>query len=152
MQEFGDRHEHLLIIMRALHGLRSSGAQWHDKFSDCLRELGFQPCKAEPDIYLRKNGEKYEYVAVYVDDIAIAMENPQALINSLTETYKFKLKGTGPISYHLGMDLHRDKDGVLCIAPRKYLEQVMANYECIFGKTHPNRMSHPHWQRVTIQN
>jgi Reverse transcriptase (RNA-dependent DNA polymerase) len=31
-----------------LYGLRSSGARWHDRFADCVRELGFFPCKSEP--------------------------------------------------------------------------------------------------------
>jgi hypothetical protein len=45
----------------------------------------------------------YEYVAVYVDDLAIAMQDPTEFINVLQGKYKFKLKGTGPINYHLGM-------------------------------------------------
>jgi Reverse transcriptase (RNA-dependent DNA polymerase) len=32
--EFGDREGHILIISKALYGLRSSGARWHDRFAD----------------------------------------------------------------------------------------------------------------------
>ena len=74
--EFGNRQGHLLIIYKALYGLRSSGARWHDRFSDCLRAEGFVPCKAEPDIWLCPRDGVYEYVAVYVDDLAIAMADP----------------------------------------------------------------------------
>ena len=74
--EFGEREGHILVIDKALYGLRTSGARWHDRFSDCLRDLGFRPCKAEPDIWLRRNGKIYEYVAVYVDDLAFAMKDP----------------------------------------------------------------------------
>ena len=59
----------------------------------------------------------YEYVAVYVDDLAIAMKDCDAFISTLKDKYKFKLKGTGTISYHLGMDFFRDKDQTLCMAP-----------------------------------
>ncbi len=48
--EFGEREGHILVIVKALYGLRSSGARWHDRCADCLRDLGFFPCKAEPDI------------------------------------------------------------------------------------------------------
>ena len=35
--KFGDLARHiLLIIVKALHGLHSSGACWHDHFADCL--------------------------------------------------------------------------------------------------------------------
>jgi hypothetical protein len=74
--EFGELEGHLLIIVKALYGLRTSGARWHERFADCLREQGFKPCKAEPDIWMRQNGEIYEYIAVYVDDLALALVNP----------------------------------------------------------------------------
>jgi hypothetical protein len=45
--EFGEREGHILIISKALYGLHSSGARWHDRFADCIRELGFFPCRAE---------------------------------------------------------------------------------------------------------
>jgi Reverse transcriptase (RNA-dependent DNA polymerase) len=131
--EFGDRHNHILVICRALYGLRSSGARWHDRFADCLRDLGFQSCKAEPDIWLRKNGGIYEYVAVYVDDLALVLVDPQSFVSTLTVKYNFKFKGTGPIKFHLGMDFYRDGTGTLCIAPKKYIEKMVATYQQMFG-------------------
>jgi hypothetical protein len=58
-----------LLIVKALYGVRSSGLQWHEKFADCLRDLGFIPCKMRP------NREKN--VGVYVDDLAIALRSPK---------------------------------------------------------------------------
>jgi Reverse transcriptase (RNA-dependent DNA polymerase) len=54
--EFGEREGHILIISKALYGLRSSGARWHDRFADFIHEIGFFPSKAEPDIWMRKKG------------------------------------------------------------------------------------------------
>jgi len=42
-------------------------------------------------------------VAVYVDDLAITLKDPNAIKDALTNRHGFKLKGTGPIKYHLGM-------------------------------------------------
>jgi hypothetical protein len=39
----------------------------------CMAELVFFPCKAELDIWMPKSEGMYEYVAVYVDDLAIAI-------------------------------------------------------------------------------
>jgi Reverse transcriptase (RNA-dependent DNA polymerase) len=75
--KFGKREGHILVISKALYGLQSSGARWHDRFADYIRELGFFPCKAKPDIWMRKKGSIYKYIAVYVDDLAIAMKNPK---------------------------------------------------------------------------
>ena len=34
--EFGELEGHMLIIYKALYGLRSSGLRWHEWFADCL--------------------------------------------------------------------------------------------------------------------
>jgi hypothetical protein len=34
--EFGDLEGHMLIIYKALYGLRSLGLRWHEHFSTCL--------------------------------------------------------------------------------------------------------------------
>ena len=144
-KEFGPLEGHLLIIKKALYGLQTSGLRWHDKFSDCLREMGFSPSKEEPDIWMRENKQHkvYEYVAVYVDDLAIAMKYCNEFISVLQDKYKFKLKGTGTITYHLGMDFFRDKDNTLCMAPRKYIEKICDSFERMFGHAPKQNVTSP---------
>ena len=143
--EFGPLQGHILIIHKALYGLRSSGFQWHERFADCLAEMGFKPCKAEPDIWMRpsKTGNHYEYVAVYVDDLALVLDKPQEFTQFLENEYNFKLKGTGPITFHLGMDIIRDSEGVLCIQPKKYIEKMVANYTRMFSEPPTSRVYSP---------
>ena len=142
--EFGEREGHVLLIHKAIYGLRSSGARWHARFSDCLRSMGFEPSKSEPDIWMRRNGDIYEYIAVYVDDLALALKDPQSVIDLLKDKHNFKLKGTGPISFHLGMDFVRDEDtGTLCITPRKYIEKMIASFERMFGHPPKQTVSSP---------
>jgi hypothetical protein len=141
--EFKELEGHVLIISKALYGLRSSGARWHDRFADCIMELGFFPCKSEPDIWMRKLNNMYEYVAVYVDDLAIAMQNPREFVDILENKHKFKTKGTGPISFHLGMDFSRDEDNTLCLSSTKYIEKLMKNYERMFGELPKQNVTSP---------
>ncbi len=54
--EFGDQQGHILIIYKALYGLRTSGLQWQDRFADVLRALGFALCVAEPYLWMRRDG------------------------------------------------------------------------------------------------
>jgi len=131
--EFGERRGHLLVIFKALYGLRTSGLRWHERLADCLRDMGFEPCKAEPDIWMRRNGDVYEYIATYVDDLAVAAKDPKSIISALKDKYGFKLKGTDPIAFHLGCDYFRDDTGTLCIAPRKYIDKMISTYEDLFG-------------------
>jgi hypothetical protein len=60
-------------------------------------------------------------------------KDPQAIIDRLTDVHKFKLKGTGPITFHLGCDYQGDKHGTLCISPLKYTDEVADSYKQMFG-------------------
>jgi hypothetical protein len=121
--EFGPLADHLLLIYKALYGLRSSGAWWHERLSDVLRKEGFTPCRAEPDIWMQRNGDQYEYVAIYVDDLAFAVKDPQAFVDTLKNNYQFKIKEAGPLEFHLGADFFQYEEGNLCMAPQKYIER-----------------------------
>ena len=131
--EFGALEGHTLIIYKALYGLRTSGLCWHQRFADVLRSMHFVQCKAENDIWMRKSQGLYEYIAVYVDDIMIAATDPSEIIKLLELEHKFKLKGVGPMKYHLGCDYFRDEDGTLCFGPRKYIDKMIEQFERMFG-------------------
>ena len=96
---------------RAVYGLRTSGSHWHDRFAANSGEMGYSPCNADPDIWLKDTGTHYEYVCVYVDVMMMAGKNPLELFDDLTNKYSYKLKGVVPPSYHLGGDLFCDSDG-----------------------------------------
>jgi hypothetical protein len=49
---------------------------WHDKLADVLRDMGFKPSPLRRTF--DEKGDHYEYLAVYVDDIAIASKDPKA--------------------------------------------------------------------------
>ena len=74
--------------------------QCHDKFADDLRDMGFLLCKAEPDIWMRESNGLWEYVAVYVDDLAFVLRDPSSFVRLLEEKYKYRLKGMGSICFH----------------------------------------------------
>ena len=43
------------VLIRALYGLKSSGAAWRNMFSTFIqKKLGFTPTHADPDVYIRK--------------------------------------------------------------------------------------------------
>jgi Reverse transcriptase (RNA-dependent DNA polymerase) len=81
---------HTLIFSKALYGLRSSGLRWHEQFSNILRNVGLNPTKAEPDIWMRRNGDIYKYISVYVDDLAIAAIDPGDIIKKLQINHNLK--------------------------------------------------------------
>ena len=142
--EFKELQGHPLIMIKALHGTHSGGARWHDRLFDILQELKFKPSKADPDVWMRPEpgGTCYEYIAVYVDDLAIAAKDPQAFCNELKKKYNLKLKGVGPLEYHLGCTYKKDPDGTLAADPRRYVNKILESYEKMF-KEKPRKSRPP---------
>ena len=87
---------------------------------DILQELNFKPSKADPDVWMRPEpgGTRYEYIAVYVDDLAIAAKDPQAFCYELKKKYNLKLKG-------VGCTYKKDPDGTLAPDPRGYVNKIL---------------------------
>jgi hypothetical protein len=52
--EFGDRPGNVMVIVKALYGLRTSGAWFHEKFADTLLSMKFRPCKAYPNVWMNE--------------------------------------------------------------------------------------------------
>jgi hypothetical protein len=74
------------------------------------------------------------------------MADPQEFVDVLEKKHKFKLKGTGTIAFHLGCDFFHDEKGILCMAPKKYIEKMMMGYKQMFGE----KPSYLHLRKVTI--
>ena len=142
--EFKELQVHLLIMIKTLHGTRSGGARWHDRLFDILQELKFKPSKANPDVWMRPEpgGTCYEYIAVYVDDLAIAAKDPQPFCNELKKRYNLKLEGVGPLEYHLGCTYKKDPDGTLAADPRRFVNKILESCERMF-KEKPRKSRPP---------
>ena len=106
--EFGpDNVDRPVRIVRALYGLKSSGARWHDTFAATLRTAGFEACWADPDVWMRKarkpDGTPYwEYILCYVDDVLVISHDPNAVMNFLSGHYTLKKDSVKPPDDYLG--------------------------------------------------
>ena len=86
----------------------------------------------------------YQYVATCVDDLCLVMKDPEAFLKVLqSKPFEFKLKGSGPMKFHLGCGFHRDEEGILCMHPRKYVEKMMAAYEQMFNQKPSTKAKSP---------
>ncbi len=51
--EFGEDEGKTAEIVRALYGLKSSGAAYGEHLANCLTHLGFQTCLADNDVWIK---------------------------------------------------------------------------------------------------
>jgi hypothetical protein len=68
---------------------------------------------------MRPNDDLYEYVATYVDDLCLRMLDPKSFMDTLQKKYNFKLKGTGPLDFHLGQSFSWNEDGEMEISAKQ---------------------------------
>jgi hypothetical protein len=57
---------------------------------------------------VRLNNVIFEYVAVYVNELLIAAQDPSSITKALCNHHQFKLKDTGALQYHFGFDYFED--------------------------------------------
>jgi len=84
-----------ILIVRALYGLKSSGAAWRSHLANTLHHMGFTSSRADPDVWYRAaikvdGMENYEYVLVYVDDLLVLSHQPDKIMKALEDFYRLK--------------------------------------------------------------
>ncbi len=129
-EEFGPMAGMKVIVIRALYGLKLSGAMWHQKLADSLHAMGFEPSKAHYDLWMRQRKDHYEYVAVLVDDLLVFSKKPGEIIEPLKAVNGYELKGVGQPEYYSGADL-RYNDNAKCWEwmSRTYINNVAGKIE-----------------------
>ena len=113
MELWGADGEHNLKALKREKLYNVGGPEcWHDKFFETLHQMGFKPSRADSDTWMKysKDGSHDEYIAVYVDDLAICMKDSKSLCDTLKEKYKLKLREVAPINYHFGCGYTKDED------------------------------------------
>ena len=45
--------------------------------------ISLLPCRADHDVWMKQNGDIYEFVGTYVDDLIIAAKDPNELLDAL---------------------------------------------------------------------
>ena len=141
--EFGELEGHLMVIVKALYGLKTSGARYHARSAEVLQGLGFVPSKADDDVWMKDCGDHYEYVCVYVDDLLHAGRRGTGFFDEL-KGLGFKLKGVGPPTYHLGGDFKKvsEPEPMLTWGAYTYVKKMLDQYKTLFDEDVPKREIH----------
>ena len=171
--ELHELEGHILVIVKALYGLKSSGLRWHERFSEVLRDMGFFPCPAEPDIWMRacssndtviddaelmgKMGSKattdqppaHLKDGSYYEYIAVycddlTIASKHPLNITNALTGIYKFKLKGTGPLNFLLGCNYFREGkVLCAAPKKYIEKMEATFRRIFGEKPSQKVTSP---------
>lgn len=110
--EFGIDAGSVMLIVRALYGLKTSGASWHAMLSQSLRDLGYKASEADRNVWL-KPGVKadgfryYQMVLVYVDDILHVSHDTTEVVEGLKKLYQVTEDALESPGRYLGANLEK---------------------------------------------
>ena len=139
--EFGSDKGKVLLICRALYGLKSSGAAWRLMFAETLRNFGYTSSKADPDVWMKAEtkpdgNEYYSYVLVYVDDLLHLHHNPDLLMQEIEKIYRLKEGSVGEPDRYLGANIDKvqlEDGGIVwsmtSMTSKEYLTNAIKNLE-----------------------
>jgi hypothetical protein len=128
--EFGDREDSVLILVKALYGLRSSSRAFRRHFADFLRSLGFRPTRYDRDVWmrLREEHDGYDYICTHVDDFKIVARVPNRWMEQISAV--FLLKSVGPPSYYLGNDYNwSEENSAWVVSCATYVKECIRRLE-----------------------
>ena len=147
--EFGQDAGKKAIIVHALYGLKSSGGSFSRQISDCMRNLGYTPCKADPDLWFKPEVQPddgfryYAYVLLYVDDCLSIHHDAEASLHQLNEFFQMKIGSIGDPDIYLGAKLRKVQlpNGVHAwsMSASKYVQENINNAEEYLGKNFGGR-------------
>ena len=131
--QFGTRKGSIVVLKRALYGLKTASASFHQFLGDFLREMGFTPSRADQDLWLRKSDEHkgYDYIATHVDDIIIVAKNPSKYMTHIEQHFQVRDVTDSP-SYYLGNDLVR-RGKLIHLSTKNYVKEVLRKYQEKYG-------------------
>ena len=140
--ETGEDRGKVLIITRALYGLKSSGAAWRADLAATLRDLHFSSTQADPDVWIRSAETHYEMILVYVDDILIFSKDPRTIMNQLGEFYELKPESVKEPDLYLGANIEKIqvKDGrtVYGMSSRTYVKNSVKVVKALLREDDPD--------------
>ena len=93
--EFGSDQGSVMILKKAVYGLKNAGHSWHRTLSQSIQDIGYRPTRADPDVYQRTRlgpaNEKYnEWLLCYVDDLLVISHKPNETMEAISKTYDLK--------------------------------------------------------------
>ena len=132
--------EHMVCkLHKSIYGLKQASRQWYLKFDEVVTANGFKENIVDQCIYMKVSGSKYIFLVLYVDDILLATNDIDMLIETKQLLFShFDMKDLGEASYVLGIQILRDRpSGILRLSQQTYIERILKRFNtqsCSSGK------------------
>ncbi|KAM0968159.1 hypothetical protein TB1_015836 [Malus domestica] len=117
-------------LNKSIYGLKQASRQWFMKFDQKVTAMGFIENKIDDCIYVKVCGSKFVFLILYVDDILLASNCMNMLLETkglLSKT--FEMKDMGNASFVLGIEIVRNRSKkLLGLSQKSYIENVLQRF------------------------
>ena len=152
--EFGSEKGSIMLICKALYGLKSSGRAFRAHLANTLHDNGFISSKSDPDMWLhpavKPDGQEYyEYILCYVDDILAISHKATQVLEDLQVVFKLKDHKIAPPKIYLRVQLEKMTVGThdgRALSSDKYIKAALDTVEKSLadaGKRLPSKCKTP---------
>lgn len=120
---------HICLLRKSLFGLKQASQQWYARFAGALNFKGYTTLLNDYSLFFKKDKHIISIIAVYVDAILINGDNLPEItaIKTFLHT-KFEVKSLGNLYYFLGMEIIREKQGII-VCQRKFSMDLLCEFD-----------------------
>ena len=152
--EFGPDEGKYAIITRALYGFKSAGSSFNRHLADCMRNMGYTPCKADLDLWMKPSvrpddGFKYySYILFYVDNCLAIDHDAKTRLLKVGKFFQMKPGSIADPDIYLGAKLKKvtldNQVTAWSFSSSKYVQEAVKNVENYIkekmdGRSLPNK-------------
>jgi hypothetical protein len=136
----GDREKCCCRLNKSLYGLKQSPMSWNRVLDEFLKTEGLIRTSADYGVYIKKTDSFNLIVTTYVDDLLIASENLDIIINfKKSMTQRFEMSDLGEMKYILGIEVLQ-LNGSIKITQTNYIAELIKNFKLDDARTYNTPM------------
>lgn len=119
------QEDKVLLLDKALYGLRQAHRAWNARLDQTLRALGFKHTISKHAVYACVHGASWLLMGIYVDDLIIIGDEDSKIDNfKLEMKSQFKMSDLGLLNFYLGIEVNQRSDGI-CLSQTVYACKVL---------------------------
>ena len=126
--KFDDKKCCKVEMQRAPCGLAGSARAFADFLTDTLNRLGFQPSRADPDLWIKETECGFDHIATHVDDVTVAAKEPQSCTSQIKQECALRNIEHDP-KYYLGSRLIKRPDGKVLMNMEEHCKEAMRQHK-----------------------
>ncbi len=144
---YDDRSGRFCLLIHSLYGLKQAGNVWNQELNRVLAKINFTQLKTDYCCYIRREGDNFTALLVWVDDFASISTTDHNNAAEKDLKAHFDIKSLGQPNLLLGMKISQGNH-IVTLLQTHYIDTLLEN----FGLTDANPVSTPMDINVKLDN